>query len=175
MKKLLAIIFSTSIVILAGCTTIPTDDIKVNAEADPKANFKGYKSYAWLGSAGILKDPEGKWEPPKFDADAEITYLINRELRARGLTETTNNPDLIVAYALGVDMAALKAKTKPDSKNSVLENVPQGALMVVLADGKTGYVIWAGAATAEIKNLGPDVAKQRLEYAITNMLNKIPK
>ncbi len=175
MKKILTILLCTSIWIFAGCTTIPTDDIKVNAESDPKANFKGYKTYAWLGSAGILKDPEGKWEPPKFDADVEITYLINRELRGRGLTETAKNPDLIVAYALGVDMAALKTKTNPDSKIAVLQNVPQGALMVVLADGKTGYVIWAGAATAEIKNLGPDVAKQRLEHAITSMLKKIPK
>ena len=175
MNKILLALFSASLLVLTACTTIPTDDISVKAESDPKVKVTGYKTYAWLGSAGILKDPEGKWEPPKFDADAEITHLINRELRARGLTEVTSNPDLIVAYALGIDMAALKTKTKPDSNISVLENVPQGALMVVLADGQTGYVIWAGAATAEIKNLGPDIAKQRLDYAITKMLQQIPK
>ena len=175
MKKIILFLLATSAMLLTACTTVPTDDIKVTAEADPKVNFTGHKTYAWLGSAGILKDPEGKWEPPKFDADAEITFLINRELRNRGMTETTTKPDVIIAYALGVDMAALKTKTNPESKISVLENVPQGALMIVLADAKSGFVIWAGSAQAEIKNLGADAAKQRLDYAISNMFKKLPK
>ncbi|WP_455210255.1 DUF4136 domain-containing protein, partial [Kaarinaea lacus] len=86
---------------LAGCTSVPVDDIKVESEADPKVKFSGYKTYAWLGAAGILNDPQGQWEPPKFDADAEITFLIDQELRKRGMTEVNDSPDMLVAYALG--------------------------------------------------------------------------
>jgi hypothetical protein len=167
-------ILAICIFLVTGCQSFPTDDIKTTTEADPKANIKGYKTYAWLGSAGILKDPEGKWEPPKFDADAEITKLINQELRKRGMTEVSTKPDVVVAYALGVDMAALKTKTDPNTKIKVLENVPQGALMVVLIDGNSGFAIWAGAATAEIKNLSPEISKQRLGYTISEMFSKLP-
>ena len=80
MKKVILYPILLSVYLLTACNSIPTDDIKTTAELDPKANFKGYKTYTWLGSAGILKDPDGKWEPPKFDADAEIIFLVNQEL-----------------------------------------------------------------------------------------------
>lgn len=175
MKKLIMATMVVAYIFLSGCTTFPKNDINVAAQADPKANFSGYKSYAWLGSAGILNDPEGMWEPPQFDADSEIKFLIDRELRKRGMSENSNTPDLIVAYALGVDMAALKVKEDPQTKLSTLENVPQGALLLVLVDADSGFVIWASTASAEIKNLDPETTKKRLDYAITQMFKQLPK
>jgi uncharacterized protein YceK len=32
------------ILLVGGCATVPTQDIKVDAQADPKANFSGYKT-----------------------------------------------------------------------------------------------------------------------------------
>jgi pyruvate/2-oxoacid:ferredoxin oxidoreductase alpha subunit len=61
--------------LVAGCATVPTRDIKVDAQADPKANFSGYKTYDWLGAAAIVNDAYGRWEPSQFDADAEIVFL----------------------------------------------------------------------------------------------------
>ena len=101
--------------LLVGCASVPTKDIEVDAQADPKANFSGYKSYAWLGSAAILSDIYGQWEPPTFDADAEIKYLIDRELRKRGMLQNSTDPDLIVAFAAGIDMDALGLKENPNS------------------------------------------------------------
>ena len=161
-------------VFFAGCTTFPKDDIRVAAEADPKANFSGYKTYAWLGSVGIVNDPQGHWEPPKFDADAEIVFQIDQALRKRGVTQVNNNPDLLVAYTLGLNMAALKVKQNPQSKLKTLENVPQTGMVVLLIDPDTGFVIWAGVATAEFKNLAPEVAKQRLYYAVNQMFKQLP-
>jgi hypothetical protein len=148
----------------------------VDAQVDPKANFTGYTSYTWLGSAAVLNDPACQWEPPTFDADAEIKFLIDRELRKRGKTEDSVNPDLIVAFAAGIDMAALELKTDPKTKISALENVPRGGLVVALVDSDTGYVIWVGVATADIQ--GPTdtkVAKARLDHAVTEMFRKLPK
>ena len=101
-KRLLTLI--GALLLVAGCASV-TKDIKVETDVDPKANLAGYTSYTWLGSAAILYDPEGKWEPPEFDADTEIKFLIDRELRAHGLSESMSNPDLIVAFAAGIDMA----------------------------------------------------------------------
>ena len=174
MKKNLFVLFVLT-VFVAGCASV-TKDIRVETEADPKINFSGYSSYSWLGSAAILYDPEGKWEPPQFDADAEIRFLIDRELRARGMTESSANPDLIVAYAAGVDMETLKIEVDPESSLQTLTNLPMGALVIALVDAKTGVAIWAGVATAEIQeNPEQEVIKKRLDYAVSSMFKKLPK
>ena len=164
------------LILFAGCASVPTKDIKIDSQADPKANFSGYKTYAWLGAAAIVNDPYGQWEPPPFDADAEIKFLIDRELRKRGMAEDSVNPDMIVAFAAGINMDALGVKTDPETKSKMLENVPQGGLAVVLVDADTGFAIWVGVATAELQE-SPDAqtVKGRLDYAVTQMFKKLPK
>lgn len=164
-----------SLMLLAGCATVPTKDIKTNTHADQKTNFNGYKTYGWLGAAAIVNDPQGQWEPPSFDADAEINFLIDRELRKRGMSENTIDPDMIVAYAAGIDMDALELKVDPDTKMELVGNVPQGGLVIVLIDRQSGFVIWSGVATAEIQE-SPDTntVKARLDYAVTRLFKELP-
>ncbi|MGA6924194.1 MAG: hypothetical protein WBY88_00855 [Desulfosarcina sp.] len=54
MKKNSIGIFILIALLLAGCATTPVKDINIDSDADPKANFNGYKTYAWLGSAAIV-------------------------------------------------------------------------------------------------------------------------
>ena len=166
-KKLLSLLGA---VVLTGCvSTSPTKDIQIDSAADPKANFSGYKTYAWLGAATIINDPEGQWEPPGFDADSEITFLINRELRARGMSETTSSPDMIVTFAAGVDMEAMELKVE-------LVEAPLGGLVVALVDAETGFIIWTGLAVADVLET-PDLAasKARLDYAVKALFKQLPK
>lgn len=174
MRYLLSVI-TLSLFLLSACTTIPTKDITINTDSDQQATFSKYKSYQWLAGAGIMSDPKGKWEPPGFDADAEITFLIDRELRKRGMIETSMKPDLYVAYVLGVDMDALKLKENPETKISTLENVPGGALLLVVIDAQSTEAVWAGLATAELqKDMDMETRKKRLDYVISNMLKELP-
>jgi hypothetical protein len=176
MKNNYIFLFAVIVIFLSGCATVPTRDILIDAEADPKANFSGYRSYAWLGSAAIVNDPHGQWEPADFDADSEITYLINRELRKRGMSESSADPDMLVAFAAGIDMDALGLKEDPDTKMDMLANVPQGGLVVVLVDNDSGFVIWVGLATAEVQQKPhAPTAKARLDYAVTQLLKKMPQ
>ncbi|BCS95215.1 hypothetical protein DSLASN_08470 [Desulfoluna limicola] len=171
-----ALLFVIAFIFLAGCTTAPVSDIKLKSKADPKVNFNGYNTFAWLGSASILNDPEGKWEPPGFDADAEIKFLIDRELRKRGMSKSSANPDLLVAFAAGVDMDALDLMVDPETHSEIQENLPKGGLLIAFVDPDTGFVIWLGMAKAEVQQ-GIDglTIKARLDYAVTKLLKKIPK
>lgn len=164
-------------VVLAGCTTTSlTKDIQIDSAADPKVNFSGYKTYAWLGAATIINDPEGQWEPPGFDADSEITFLINRELRARGMSETTSTPDMIVTFAAGVDMKAMELKIEPETKIESLVEAPTGGLIIALVDAESGFIIWTGLAVADVLET-PDLAasKARLDYAVKALFKQLPK
>lgn len=161
--------------LISGCASSVTKDIMVETDSDPKANLSGYTSYAWLGSAAIVFDEKGQWEPPQFDADAEIKFLIDRELRDHGMTEDSVNPDLVVAYAAGIDMDSMDIKADPESGIEALENVPAGALIVIMIDADTGLAIWAGIATADIQESPtPETTKQRLDFAVSEMFSKLP-
>ncbi|MHC4691406.1 MAG: DUF4136 domain-containing protein [Planctomycetota bacterium] len=176
MNKSYRLLIASVVMLLSGCASTPTKDIVIDAQADPKANFSGYKTYTWLLTAAIINDPYGQWEPPEFDADAEIKFLIDRELRKRGMSQSSTDPDLIVAFAAGIDMAALELKVDPDSKIKTLSNVPKGGLAIALADSESGFVIWMGVATAEVMDR-PDAktVKARLDYAVTQLIQQLPK
>ena len=58
---------------------------------------------------------------------------------------------------------------------SILENVPQGALVIVMVDPQTDIVTWAAIAVAELQNQGDEVARKRLNYTVTEMFKKLPK
>ena len=175
MKRLLVLAFSMLLLTLTACSTV-TKDIQVIAEADPKVSFSGYTRYAWLGSAGIMFDEIGRWEPPKFDADTEVKFYIDRELRSRGLSESTESPDLLIAFAAGIDMDNIEYVKNAETKLETLENMPKGALMIVFIDANSGQPIWVGVAAADIKeNVDTETAKLRLNYAVTEMFKKLPK
>ena len=166
---------ATLLLLISGCASSVTKDIMVETDSDPKANLSGYSSYAWLGSASIVFDDKGQWEPPQFDADAEIKFLIDRELREHGMTEDSVNPDLVIAYAAGIDMDSMDIKTDPESGLEALENAPIGALTVIMIDAETGLAIWAGVATADIQESPTaETIKQRLDYAVSQMFAKLP-
>ncbi|MBV1916174.1 MAG: DUF4136 domain-containing protein [Pseudomonadales bacterium] len=176
MQKKLTLLFFSFALLITGCATVQKSDIQIDAEASPKTNFSGYKTYTWLGSAAILNDPVGKWEPLSFDADTEIKFLLDRELRARGMSENSTAPDLIVGFAAGIDMGALALKKDPEADVEILKNVPQGGLVVLLVDSQSGFLIWAGIASAEIQeDIDAAGTKQRLDYAVTQMIKKLPK
>ena len=162
-------------ILVAGCATFPKDDIEVATDTDPNANFSDYKTYTWLGSAQVLDDPEGKWEAPGFDIDSLVTALIDKELTEHGLQESDSQPDTLVAYAMGADMANMNLKYDATTKVDILQNVPKAALVVVLLDAKTEVVSWAAVATGDVKNKGDKVAKQRISYTIKEMFKQFPK
>ncbi|WP_428354617.1 DUF4136 domain-containing protein [Methyloprofundus sp.] len=172
MKKFyspLALLFLT--VLLSGCAT--TKDIEVETASDPKVNLEGYKTYAWLGSAEVLNDPEGKWQPAKFDISSDIKFLIDSELRSKNLTEVADqDAEVAISFFTGVDMDAQQLKTDPATDVEIPENVPKAALIVVALDIKTGYVIWMGVATGDVKE-GASVkeTKARIAYAVNKMFN----
>jgi len=160
---------------VAGCAGV-TKDIKVETESDPQVDLAAYKTYAWLASAAVVNDPHGAWEPPDLDADAELRLLINRELRYKGMKEVSTSPDLVIAFAAGVNTEVFQIVENPESKMYTLENVPKGALVVVMIDAATRFPVWVGSAFGDVKS-GRTAAevRQRLSYAVRTMFGKLSR
>jgi hypothetical protein len=166
---LLSCICLIAVVASSSCTTL-TSDIDIETQASPEVNFDAYRTFAWAGSAQIVFDPVGQWEQPTLDTDDEVRYVINRELRERGINQVDKNPDLLVTFAAGVDTAAMGLKEDPTTSDKVLTNIPKSALVIALIDANTGYVVWLGYATANaqpqqtIENI-----RARIDYAVSEI------
>lgn len=179
MKTLLRIFTLALIASLYACSMLGTStsnkDIIFASEVDPKVNFKGYTTYNWIGSASIMNDPTQQWKAPGFDANAEIKFLIDLELRAKGMSESSEKPDVLVGYALGINMTNIEYKTNPDKSFKTLEAAPLGALVIMMVDANTGVIIWASSAKADIQGNTGEAAKERLKYVINSMIGSLPK
>ena len=161
-------------ILLSACSSTMTKDIEVETASDPKVNLKAYKKYAWLGSAALLNDPEGKWQPAKFDISSDIKFLIDRELRNNGLSEVADqDAEVAISFFTGVDMEAKGLKADPKTNVEIPTNVPKAALIVVALDIQTGFVIWMGVATGDINDKATvETTKARIDYAVTKMFNQ---
>ena len=101
MKKLL---FSVIIhALLTNCT-----GLTVRSSLDKEVNFSEYKKYAWVPQRHVYD-----FTNTPFNSDSvqsKIQSAVMEELRLRGLTLDTANPDILIDYDL-----MLKKSLKPDS------------------------------------------------------------
>jgi hypothetical protein len=160
-----------------GCASSSTSDIKIHTAADAKANFNGYKSFAWFGSAAVLHDRTGEWVPKDVDTQAEVQFLVDKELRARGLTAVQQDPDLYVALAIVGDVREVQEiKSERGDAVSTFDPVGQGALLVELIDGETGKTVWLGGAEGELRHSRTlEESKERLAYAVDKIFAQLPR
>jgi hypothetical protein len=162
-------------VVIAGCSSL-TGDIQIAIATDPAANLSRYKSYTWLGDVSALNDPENKWQAPKMNITDDIKFVIDRELRKKGIFSYTKDPDLAVVFFTGVDMENMAIKADPNTQQDVLKNIPAADLVVALIDVKTNYVVWMGQASAEVmQNRTDEMIRERIDYAITEMFKRFPE
>ena len=169
MKKLYTSGLAILLLLMTGCALV-TKDIVIDTQTSPLAKLDSYETYAWLGKMSILRDPRQKWQPPKMNISGDIKYLVDRELRRKGVYQALTAPDLGVVYFVGVDMEAMKLKVDSETNAHILKNVPKAALVVALIDTKTEYVVWLGKATAEVQNSKDvEVVRRRLDYAVSEM------
>ncbi|QKG54057.1 DUF4136 domain-containing protein [Hymenobacter sp. BRD67] len=85
---------------LGSCAT--TANVGVTSDFDHAVNFRNYHTWAWYPKQA--NDTEGG--PAKgYESftDQRIRDAVSKDLTAKGLTETTSNPDVYVAYSVRVE------------------------------------------------------------------------
>jgi hypothetical protein len=162
-------------ILLAACTAQAVRDIEITTRRQPDFDPANYNTYAWLETAQIVNDPLGQWEPPNFDADAEVERLIDRELAKQRFSRSNSNPDLLVTFVAGIDMADLELREDPDKKQTTLQNIPRGALVAILVDAASRERLWVGVAMADVaRQSDTNAVRRRLDYAISGMFRGFP-
>lgn len=174
-KLFFSLVLLAAAIVTTSCTTL-TGDIEIETHANPEVDFNTYKTYAWAGSAQIVFDPIGQWEQPTLDMDEEVRFVINRELRARNINQVEVQPDLLVAFAAGIDTTILELKDDPNSDKKVLTNIPKAALVIALTDARTGYTVWLGYAEADVQPQQTiENIRARIDYAVSEIFKPYNK
>jgi hypothetical protein len=121
------------------------DVAKVEVEADGKADFTAYKSYAWLPATE---------RPANFADHMRITQTIEKELAAKGIAkDESGKPDVFVGYS-----ASTKKKVKGESyaQNSTargpsdvrtmvdFKRVEEQTVVIEFRDGKSRERVFSG-------------------------------
>jgi hypothetical protein len=168
-------VVAIAVVLLSGCTsTSQFKDIEITTEADPKTDLSGYTTYTWAAAAALISDPDREWTPVNLDIGAAIRFAVDRELRSKGLTEVVSAPDMLVIYAVGVDMKALNVTIDEDNVER-FEEVPKGGILILLVDPESRRAIWAGSAVAELlEEPDQELTEKRIDYAISEMFDDFP-
>lgn len=168
-KKLHVLSLLIATLFISSCATL-TGDINVETHAESGIDLSAYKTYSWAGSAEIIFDPVGQWEQPTLDTDEEVRSATDRELHKQGMTQTEDHPDVLVAFAAGIDTTVLELKEDPDLNKKELHNVPKAALLIALVDANTGYVIWFGFAEGDAQQQRSiEDIRARIDYAVSEI------
>jgi len=159
----LAVVF-----LLASCA--PT----AHVEKDDTADFRSYKTYAWVD-----KDGEGKKDRNHSNdiAEQKIRAAVNKELASEaGWKESKKNPDILLSYDLLVERSQ-KNQSDPvysqpftrtfynpyrgrffnvyypsqfQGYDNYSVNTREGTVSITMTDTRTEKAVWQGRSTDEI-------------------------
>ena len=159
----------TSIVALGLMTTTVLFAQHVNVDSNPAAPFATYKTYAWA---------PGTPTPDPLN-NQRLHASIDERLAARGLTQSTASPDLIVSTNVTtqerVELVPSGFAYGPwwGDRGVYVDTKPEGTLIVDFYDAKTKQMVWRGVATASASEK-PMKNMEKMNKALDKMFEKLP-
>ena len=162
----------TSTVLFIGLmTTAVIVAQKVNVDSNPSAPFATYKTYTWAPGASGLESL----------AEQRLHQGVDQRLAARGLTQSTASPDLVVTthvktqeqqeliptgFAYGPWWGGLGG-------GAYVETSTEGTLILDFYDAKTKQMVWRGVATATASDK-PTKNAEKMSKALDKLFERFP-
>lgn len=160
----------------------------VKSDYDTKADFKKFKTYAWLAPGDSVLN---RYRKDKLYSGS-ITYAANQELKNRGLKMDTLNPDAVFLFftsveeittysqtptlSVGVGVAGpgyYVAGSAPVAGGKIIATTEEdGILKFTMYDTQTRKQVWTGMANKTFK-LTDDVQQLVMDYT-AKIFKKFP-
>lgn len=169
--------------LLAACATGP----RISAEADPRADFSQYRSYAFYSPLAVEK--EG-YETPTTQ---RMKAAVRAQMEARGYAYSTGSPDLwvninaymerrtdvtsvpYVDYGYYYSYRARRYVAVPFWYDRVdVYRYTEGTLNVDLVDARRNALVWEGIAVGRVANLKPADRDARIDSTIAEIFARYP-
>jgi hypothetical protein len=153
--------------LLLGTTARAQD---ISYDYDKSADFGRMQTYAWVNGNPVGDDLN----------HARIVSAIDAQLAAKGVRRAASvaEADLLVTYhAIVTTEAAVTGNRFGISRfaSARVEEVAVGSLIVDLRDGRSGAVVWRGAATRDLDvKATPEEREKNINKAVEKMFKHYP-
>lgn len=187
-KSYLWVMTMVSVFLLAGCAST------VHFEKDDTADFRKYKTFAWLD-----KDGEGRQDRNRNNdlMEQKIKAAISAEMeKTAGWREVKNRPDVLLSYDVLVERTS-KEVTNPVYSRPFTrvvfnpytrryttiyypsqfmgydrdrEPIREGTVTITMIDARTDKTVWQGWTTEEVNNR--NMTSREIQYAVRSIFKK---
>jgi len=160
--------------LLASCS------MKIQNTYDRQVDFSKYKTFCWMSGC------EFKFTAPAYLNDSlireNLKVAIIEELKAKGLTEDPDNPDLLVGFTITVkDEKAIvyhpaedtPIYIKPLETEKEVINYLRGSLIIGMADSRESRMVWQSHALGYMET-NPDLTEKNIRKVIKTVLKNYP-
>lgn len=174
-KKLITVVCLS--VLTAACSQM----FDVSFTHDPEANFKAYATYDLMDNEAFELTPSAaaKAAGRRLVMQEELVKALHKNMQAEGFKLDEEDPDILVAYYVGVKNEVFVAQYGFDyndlSDMAATETVQDGAMRVDFVDTETKKVVWSGSGHGAV-NRDPteDMIRSNIDNAVKKLIEQYP-
>ena len=172
MKSILKTFVIISAVGLAACN--PT---YIEHDYDKEVDFGQFKTFAWLEQTTITKGtPQAVQQSALLEA--RIKRSVNEGLAQKGLRLVESEPDLIIAYHIGLQDYTEIRRTGTGwgfDRNTRVDHFQEGTFFLDLIDAKKDQLVWRGIAEGVLDEYPtPEKLDRDVNDMVQRLLKKYP-
>ncbi len=173
-KLISAGVFVLFVLLLTSCKVV------VKETYDHSVDFSKYKTFCWMTGC------EFKFNGPEYLNDSLLRESLKasliRELESKGLQEDSNNPELLVGFAITVqdEQAVIYHRAEdshvyyqPLTTDREVINYLKGTLIIGMADKTESRMVWQSHAVSYME-LNPDFSEKNIRKGIKHVLKNFP-
>jgi hypothetical protein len=161
----------------AGCAPM----LEVSDTFDDEADFNVYTTYNLMSkeqmdmTGAAAKEFAGRREV----LEDELVKALKKNMEAKGFKHDPDNPDIMVAYYVGVRnevfMANYGMHYADYAGNVEVQTVQDGSMRIDFVDSKTERLVWRGSAYGAV-NRDPteDMIRKNVDRAVKKILDQYP-
>jgi hypothetical protein len=171
------------VVLVAALVTLGCSPIQVKLDYDPDSEFNRYKTFDWLDNRpDIPEDVKVAMNQYRLH-DPSVRRAVAGELSAKGLSRDEVDPDILVAYHVGVehkiDVVAWGYRYSGQygawGRDIDVYHYREGSLILDLIDAETMHLVWRASAEKTIdKKPAPEQAERSIGQAVSRMFQTYP-
>jgi hypothetical protein len=183
MKSIFVVLIVAFAIFAMGCAS----SVTVKYDFDKEANFASLKTFDWLPVPTMAVGSVKSAIERNSLLDKRVKTSVNEQLAAKGFTQTSDNPDVLVTYHVGVEdkvnvtdwgynYAGYGRYYGGWGGSSVdVYQYTQGTLLIDIIEAKSKQLIWRGAGQGTVEQGAPaEKREQRLNNAIAKIMAKYP-
>jgi hypothetical protein len=158
--------------VLAGCN--PT---YISHDYDPDADFSQYQTFAWYEQTTMTEGTPKNVQQSGL-LEARIKKAVNDGLTAKGLRMVDSDPDLVLAYHIGVqDITEIRTTGSGYGwdRHTRADQFQEGTFFLDMMDASTERLVWRGIAEGVIdERPTPEKIDKDVKDMVKRLLDKYP-